>query len=85
MKNYKSPPHKLISFFQKSRDQWKEKYLNSQKSLKYFKNRVSFLTRSKAHWKEKTKELEKELRCKETELAEEKARFLQVNGALKKN
>ena len=84
MKQYKSPSHKLISFFKKSRDQWKAKYLSSQEVTKYLKNRISFLTRSKEHWKEKAKTLEQELRMKEKAFAKEQSRFLQEQEALKK-
>lgn len=60
-KEYKSPPRKLIKFFEKSRNQWKAKCLDAKKLIKQLKNRIHFLERSKEEWKRKTKELEAEL------------------------
>ena len=80
MKKYKSPPHKLIAFFEKSRNQWKAKYLALQDSVKYFKNRIAFLTRSKEHWKNKSNTLEQELKKSE----EEKILLKQEIESLKK-
>lgn len=84
MKNYKSPPHKLISFFHQSRDLWKEKYMSLQDTVKYLKNRVLFLSNSKEHWKQKAKALEKELRKKEKKFAVKKEDLLYEMESLKK-
>ena len=58
---YKSPPRKLIKFFEKSRNQWKAKCLEAKKLIKQLKNRIRFLEKSKEEWKSRTKELEAEL------------------------
>ena len=58
---YKSPPRKLIKFFEKSRNQWKAKCLEAKKLIKPLKNRIRFLEKSKEEWKRRTKELEAEL------------------------
>ena len=60
-KHYKSPPRKLLKFFEQSRNQWKAKCGEAKKLVKRLKNRVCFLEKSKAHWKNRTKELEAEL------------------------
>ncbi len=48
---YKSPVHKLIRFFEDSRDNWKAKYQSLKKDHKRLENRVRFLERSKAEAK----------------------------------
>lgn len=59
--NYKSPPHKLTKFFEKSRDQWKEKCLKAKSKAKQLSNRVRFLENSKENLKMKIESLEEEL------------------------
>jgi len=60
-KIYKSPRRKLVKFFEKSRDQWKNKCQEAKKTLKRLKNRIRFLEKSKEYWKSRVKELECEL------------------------
>jgi len=62
-KTYKSPKRKLIRFFEKSRDQWKAKYLEAKKVTKRLQNRIRFLESSKQQYKEKVAELEAELKA----------------------
>ena len=58
---YKSPRHKLTKFFEKSRDQWKEKCLKAKSKGKQLSNRVRFLENSKENLKIKIESLEEEL------------------------
>jgi hypothetical protein len=58
--NYKSPQKKLVRFFARSRDQWKEKCLAAKAMGKGLKHRMRFLERSKDHWKRRVKALEGE-------------------------
>jgi len=58
---YKSPRHKLTTFFEKSRDKWKEKCLKAKSKGKQLSNRVRFLENSKENLKIKIKSLEEEL------------------------
>jgi hypothetical protein len=51
---YKSPRHKLTTFFEKSRDQWKEKCLKAKSKGKQLSNRVRFLENSKENLKIKS-------------------------------
>jgi hypothetical protein len=60
-KKYKSPQHKLTKFFEKSRDQWKEKCLKAKSKVKQLSNRVRFLENSKENLKIKIESLEEEL------------------------
>jgi len=60
-KTYKSPTSKLVRFFEKSRDQWKAKCLETKATAKGLKHRIRYLEQNKAEWKTKAKELEKEL------------------------
>ena len=60
-KTYKSPLRKLVRFFEKSRDQWKAKCLETKATAKGLKHRIRYLEQSKAEWKTRAKELEQEL------------------------
>lgn len=59
--HYKSPQRKLVRFFARSRDQWKEKCLAAKAMGKGLQHRMRFLERSKEHWKRRVQELEGEL------------------------
>jgi hypothetical protein len=54
---YKSPTHKLVKFFERSRDQWKEKAMEAKNKIKLCKNRIKFLETSKAALKAEVKSL----------------------------
>lgn len=57
---FKSPPRKLIAFFEKSRDRWKSKFAKAKKDVKRLENRVRFLEKGKAKWKEEANRLKAE-------------------------
>ena len=59
-KSYASPKHKLLSFFERSRDKWKAKCLEATVTIKRLKNRIRFLERSKEEWKAKVRQREAE-------------------------
>lgn len=67
---YKSPKSKLVTFFRKSRDGWKEKARESKTVIKRLKNRIAFLERSKVRLQEKVTTLEQELSRLERESRE---------------
>ncbi len=50
---YSSPPHKLLAFFEKSRDQWKTKALKRKQRIRQLEKRVAELKASRHKWKEK--------------------------------
>jgi hypothetical protein len=60
-KPYKSPRRKLVTFFEKSRNQWKTKCIEAKALVKKLKNRIRYLEANKEQWKSKAIELEKEL------------------------
>ncbi len=73
-KEYKSPRRKLIKFFEKSRDQWKTKSIESKKKVKRLQNRIRYLEMSKGSLKNQIKVLKKEvavLKAQEQERIEE--------------
>lgn len=54
-KEYKSPNHKLLNFFEDSRDAWKDKALKRQNINRDLEARVRDLEKSRSIWKEKAK------------------------------
>lgn len=79
-KVYKSTVRKLARWFEKSRDNWKAKYCEAKKTIKYLKNRVRFLEENRDHWKMRVQELEvvaKQMEAKESELKEKLEAFKQ--------
>ena len=60
-KVYKSPRRKLVSFFEKSRNQWKSKCMEAKATVKRLNNRIRYLENSKAEWRDQAKEWKKEL------------------------
>ena len=60
--SYKSPVRKLVNFFEKSRDNWKEKYQRNKKANKKLKNKVCALKTSQQKWKSETLLLRKQFK-----------------------
>jgi hypothetical protein len=60
--SYKSPVRKLVNFFEKSRDNWKEKYQRNKKENQKLKNKVCALKTSQQKWKSETLLLRKQLK-----------------------
>ena len=50
-KVYRSPLHKLLNFFRKSRDRWKAKCFLGKRKAKALANNVAALTKSRDRWK----------------------------------
>lgn len=48
---FKSPTRKLVAFFKKSRDQWKDKVMLAKKENKRLKNEIAYLKKSKDNYK----------------------------------
>jgi hypothetical protein len=71
-KQYKSPLKKLVKFFEKSRDNWKNKYLEKKKELKRATNRIYDLEIRKDEWKERALEAETKLKEKDRNSSEVK-------------
>jgi hypothetical protein len=60
--HYKSPIRKLVNFFEKSRDNWKEKYQLNKEENKKLKTKICTLKASQQKWKSETLLLRKQLK-----------------------
>lgn len=69
---YKSPLKKLVVFFEKSRDNWKDKYLEKKIELKRAKNQINDLKHRKEDWKDRAIEAENKLKEFEKKSSETK-------------
>jgi hypothetical protein len=69
---YRSPRHKLLGFFVKSRDGWKAKCLAAKRKAKALANNVAALRKSRAQWKTLARERGDEIRRLQQELEEAK-------------
>jgi len=58
---YSSPIRKLIPFFEKSRDQWKEKCKLAKREIKILKNHLTYLKKRKQELKAEVAALKHEL------------------------
>lgn len=61
-KNYKSPLKKLVNFFEKSRDDWKDKYMGKKIEFKRATNQINDLKQRKKSWKDRAIKAENELK-----------------------
>lgn len=59
--HFKSPPFKLIAFFRKSRDKWKNKYAEAKKKIKRKTDQVRYYKNRNADLKKRIRELENEI------------------------
>ena len=67
-KTYKSPRRKLVRFFEKSRDNWKEKYTELKRRVRYLENRIRYLEKSRSNWKEQAQAREENLKIAEEKI-----------------
>ena len=63
---YRSPIRKLLRFFERSRDQWKEKCQKAKRENNSLKVRLAAMKESRDRWKAKAQELEEEWTATET-------------------
>jgi hypothetical protein len=71
-KQFKSPVHKLLPFFERSRDGWKRKCGVAKAAIKRLKNQTVKLQRSRQRWKELAKQRGRELERLRRELETQK-------------
>jgi predicted nucleic acid-binding Zn-ribbon protein len=71
-KTYRSPRHKLLGFFEKSRDGWKAKCLAAKRKAKALTNNVAALRKSRERWKSLAREQRDELERLRQELEQAK-------------
>jgi len=69
---YRSPHRKLISFFRKSRDNWKRKCQDSKERCRYYANQSRAAERSRDHWRAQAKAAKRRVQALERELAQQK-------------
>lgn len=69
---FKSPARMLVRFFQRSRNKWKQKYMETKTEIKRHKNRAADARRSREQWKAKVQLLEAEVQRLESERDAEK-------------
>ena len=60
-KTYRSPVKKLVRFFSKSRDTWKQRNRESKKRLKSFDTRLRVMRKDRNRWKELAQQQQTEL------------------------
>ena len=79
-KVYKSPTKKLVRFFEKSRDNWKRKYKETKKTVRYLTYKMRSLERSRDNWKKKAQEEKEKLQIAEEKIKayEKKSNFQKV-------
>jgi len=66
---YKSPPWAQRWFLQRSRENWKNKYMQVKTDAKRLENRVSDVSKSREKWREDAKQLSERVRELEAEIA----------------
>ena len=62
LKEYKSPQHKLVRCFERSRDSWKSKYQDRTYEAKILRNKILYLEKNKESWKDRALETEKQVK-----------------------
>lgn len=60
--SYKSPLRKLVTFFEKSRDNWKQKSLEHKKENRRLNKKLHVLETAKKRWKAEAIRLRKQLK-----------------------
>lgn len=66
---FSTPVPKLVQFFERSRDKWKEKAVERKRLLKRVKNQVYAVTKSRDRWKERARTSEVRIEELEREIA----------------
>jgi hypothetical protein len=59
---YRSPPHKVIAFLHKGRDDLRIKYRDVKQKLRTAENQIRAVSRSREAWRERALKAEDELR-----------------------
>lgn len=77
---YQSPPWAQRWFLQRSRDNWKKKYMELKADAKRLQNRVNDVSKSRQKWREEAKDLKGRVE----QLEAEKAALQEQLAALKK-
>jgi hypothetical protein len=73
VKSYRSPPTKLLRFFLRSRNGWKQKCQGAKLRVKRLSNRLQKLKVSRDRWKERAYTLSGHVRQLQEELQHQKS------------
>ena len=65
---YQSPKHKLLAFFERSRNQWRARAKEYQQEKRVLQIHLRDVEASRDHWKQRAKRQEEELRSLRKEL-----------------
>lgn len=79
-------PHRVQAWFlQRSRDNWKKKYIEVKSDAKRLQNRVNDVTKSREHWRNETRQQSQRIQELETENAalHEQLAALKKDGLLR--
>ncbi len=71
-KVYRSPRHKLLGFFEKSRDRWKAKCFAAKRKTKALLNNVVALKESRERWKALARQRRDEIERRREDLEQAK-------------
>ena len=69
---FRSPQRKLVRFFQRSRDKWKQKCLEAKQRIKLLANQVRAVEKSREQWRAQAEAANQRLQELEQQLAEQK-------------
>jgi hypothetical protein len=72
LKVFRSPLTKLVKFFQRSRDEWKQKHHQVKHQLKLEQNQVRAVEKSREVWRVRAEAAERRVRELEAALSETK-------------
>lgn len=70
--NWKSPLRKLVKFFERSRNGWKEKYAAKKQECKLMGNQVRAVEKSRAKWRQAAEEAQQQVVQLQKELEQHK-------------
>jgi len=73
---YKSPVRKLLTFFEKSRNGWKQKHQQAKAKCKKLSNQVRAVEKSREQWREQAEQEMRRVHELERELEELKRCFV---------
>ena len=72
----KSPVRKLVRFFRRSRDNWKEKHHAMKRKCRRLANQAAAVEKSREQWRAQVQDLRQRVNELENELAKQKASLL---------
>ena len=71
-RRFKSPLAKLVRFFEKSRDAWKEKYRQLKQECRRLAGQTAAVEKSRDRWRQEARQLRQTVKTLENELERQK-------------